>query len=555
MARFDGNWTLDLDSGSVMSTATSFASFLQAGQGCTEWDGNLSNCSICEVKFTFLRRRHHCRSCGRCVCHGCSRSRVRANKPGVGRPSRPKRICSLCIADAGRNEALGCQLFIAPDSDSSDDEDSQTVERLQCRLAETERQTKLTQERLVAAEEELERITQLTFLAAENLQALAEGALHEEVFTEMLAKQRGRSPKLVAKRSLTPRGSRRYSTGTETESPVPPLIENATLGEAFKICETALPPIAQSVGILRQAQQYVEVKTVERNRAAAQQSRSLSELHLGKRTLQELYMRLSNLSGQEMEEDLETLNEVARACNTAIDIINFKLMRTPTFNMDAPQAIPVTSVGLDGPLARLCAGLYDIVGKSIPLNNQGRNSVDLIALCEAVLPSLEKKCRGTDIFSYVEPSDESDISPISSLRCAATYSFPQTLETLDGSNIHTTSLEKKRRGTDIISTVEPSDESDISPISSLRCAATYSFPQTLETLDGSNNHTTSLEKKCRGTDIISSVEPSNESNISPISSLRCAATYSFPQTLEMRDGSNIHATFADRLSVRRTTIG
>lgn len=38
-------------------------------------DAHASNCSDCSVAFTFTKRRHHCRGCGRIYCRACTRSR------------------------------------------------------------------------------------------------------------------------------------------------------------------------------------------------------------------------------------------------------------------------------------------------------------------------------------------------------------------------------------------------------------------------------------------------------------------------------------------------
>lgn len=63
-----------------------------------EWqaDSTADGCSICDLKWTLVNRRHHCRACGRLVCDTCSRTRqtvVAAD--GSRRPS--KRVCDDCV--------------------------------------------------------------------------------------------------------------------------------------------------------------------------------------------------------------------------------------------------------------------------------------------------------------------------------------------------------------------------------------------------------------------------------------------------------------------------
>ncbi|KAL7722684.1 Rho/RAC guanine nucleotide exchange factor [Entamoeba marina] len=36
-------------------------------------DSEALNCELCHIDFTFVRRRHHCRACGRCICGECSK--------------------------------------------------------------------------------------------------------------------------------------------------------------------------------------------------------------------------------------------------------------------------------------------------------------------------------------------------------------------------------------------------------------------------------------------------------------------------------------------------
>jgi len=52
-----------------------------------ESDSSRSLCSNCRQKFTFLNRRHHCRSCGHVVCGTCSLH----NEAGWGR------LCNRCV--------------------------------------------------------------------------------------------------------------------------------------------------------------------------------------------------------------------------------------------------------------------------------------------------------------------------------------------------------------------------------------------------------------------------------------------------------------------------
>ena len=42
----------------------------------SQWipDSRSLNCSNCQLRFTTIRRRHHCRRCGHCFCDSCCRS-------------------------------------------------------------------------------------------------------------------------------------------------------------------------------------------------------------------------------------------------------------------------------------------------------------------------------------------------------------------------------------------------------------------------------------------------------------------------------------------------
>jgi len=75
--------------------------FLKAMYGSTSplkpptWvpDTEASVCRLCEVPFTFFRRRHHCRSCGQVVCNDCSMRRRVVDRVD---PNKLVRVCDLC---------------------------------------------------------------------------------------------------------------------------------------------------------------------------------------------------------------------------------------------------------------------------------------------------------------------------------------------------------------------------------------------------------------------------------------------------------------------------
>lgn len=55
-------------------------------------DSRTSMCMLCCARFTPLRRRHHCRACGKVVCGSCSNFRA----PLKYAADEPMRVCSLC---------------------------------------------------------------------------------------------------------------------------------------------------------------------------------------------------------------------------------------------------------------------------------------------------------------------------------------------------------------------------------------------------------------------------------------------------------------------------
>ncbi len=64
----------------------------RAGRVPWEPDDARPDCTFCRARFSFARRRHHCRSCGLLVCGSCSRDRARV----AGHGALPVRVCDGC---------------------------------------------------------------------------------------------------------------------------------------------------------------------------------------------------------------------------------------------------------------------------------------------------------------------------------------------------------------------------------------------------------------------------------------------------------------------------
>ncbi|XP_028162037.1 lateral signaling target protein 2 homolog [Ostrinia furnacalis] len=56
-------------------------------------DDTAPYCTQCQVRFTALERRHHCRECGRVFCGRCSRYEAPVRRL---RALRPVRVCQRC---------------------------------------------------------------------------------------------------------------------------------------------------------------------------------------------------------------------------------------------------------------------------------------------------------------------------------------------------------------------------------------------------------------------------------------------------------------------------
>jgi len=58
-------------------------------------------CNSCKKEFTLMRRRHHCRNCGKSFCSGCSSKSIPLPDFNLG----PERVCEGCYASISRGSS------------------------------------------------------------------------------------------------------------------------------------------------------------------------------------------------------------------------------------------------------------------------------------------------------------------------------------------------------------------------------------------------------------------------------------------------------------------
>ncbi|KAG8196612.1 hypothetical protein JTE90_014169 [Oedothorax gibbosus] len=78
--------------------------------GPPEWmpDELSPNCMACKVQFTIIRRRHHCRNCGKIFCSRCSSNSIPLPRFGH---LKPVRVCNQCFMYQLTNLVMQRQLF------------------------------------------------------------------------------------------------------------------------------------------------------------------------------------------------------------------------------------------------------------------------------------------------------------------------------------------------------------------------------------------------------------------------------------------------------------
>merc|ERR1712107_804513 len=79
-------------------------------------DADAPNCMGCHEQFTFVKRRHHCRACGKVFCSKCSSHFMALPQFGLDRPVRVCNRCDLLMnGDISRNFSPGSNEGLAPE--------------------------------------------------------------------------------------------------------------------------------------------------------------------------------------------------------------------------------------------------------------------------------------------------------------------------------------------------------------------------------------------------------------------------------------------------------
>ena len=87
-------------SGHVIRSNVQMTEEMRAAAAAPVWttDKESKHCALCSSAFTMLKRRHHCRQCGKCVCDKCSTNRCVLPNVGVGDKKTPVRVCDNCMS-------------------------------------------------------------------------------------------------------------------------------------------------------------------------------------------------------------------------------------------------------------------------------------------------------------------------------------------------------------------------------------------------------------------------------------------------------------------------
>uniref|UniRef100_A0A8C7YKQ3 Zinc finger, FYVE domain containing 21 n=1 Tax=Oryzias sinensis TaxID=183150 RepID=A0A8C7YKQ3_9TELE len=91
-------------------------------------------CMQCDIKFDFMKRKHHCRRCGRCFCDKCSSKKVALERMCFVDPVRHCADCSLVSQKEADFFDKQLKVLIAGGTFSVTPGESEKSEVMTCRL-------------------------------------------------------------------------------------------------------------------------------------------------------------------------------------------------------------------------------------------------------------------------------------------------------------------------------------------------------------------------------------------------------------------------------------
>eukprot|EP00747_Dinoflagellata_sp_TGD_P169327 gnl/TRDRNA2_/TRDRNA2_198064_c0_seq1.p1 gnl/TRDRNA2_/TRDRNA2_198064_c0~~gnl/TRDRNA2_/TRDRNA2_198064_c0_seq1.p1 ORF type:complete len:606 (-),score=80.26 gnl/TRDRNA2_/TRDRNA2_198064_c0_seq1:100-1875(-) len=102
----------DMLSARETQDAASIPSRSAVGEGDSRWAEDGPTCAVCDAVFgkRHLRRRHHCRLCGKCVCSACSPSSLKFDGMAA-----LQRACTPCVGNAREEHLLKDRLAFLAD--------------------------------------------------------------------------------------------------------------------------------------------------------------------------------------------------------------------------------------------------------------------------------------------------------------------------------------------------------------------------------------------------------------------------------------------------------
>jgi hypothetical protein len=80
----------------------------------TDWhkDDAHPSCELCDKKFTFFNRRHHCRNCGKVICDDCSMAQYTHENQNPYSPYMVCKLCKYCVFSEQKKDSKECKEYM-----------------------------------------------------------------------------------------------------------------------------------------------------------------------------------------------------------------------------------------------------------------------------------------------------------------------------------------------------------------------------------------------------------------------------------------------------------